>query len=344
MMSSQNNGAADSGTNEGFPRKRSLVRQATDVDDDDFSPFPSTIADFGYFFNDFGQLRHLKTGEPYLFQVRPDDHGYNQRRYEALGDVITEHVYQLLEQETHLTRVPVPVNAQEDEPSSFIFVSEDAFTNKDRLLILIHGSGVVRAGQWSRRLIVNDSLKKGTQLPYIRRAQGLGYAVIVLNTNDTHRVINGVRVPVRDCETAEKHGRYVWEHIVEKRAPARHVAVVAHSYGGVVAVNVATEFFASFSARVFAVALTDSVHSFARQKSHPRVSQFFNQVGRNWVSSPEPLDRPLRERHDGTVDVKRVSAGTVTHEMTSWSSFASVFEFLETAYHKKSANGEQNDL
>ncbi|KAL3209667.1 hypothetical protein MRX96_038090 [Rhipicephalus microplus] len=278
MMSTQKHGAPDSGTNDGFPRKRSLVRQATDVEDDDSSPFPSTIADFGYFFNDFGQLRHLKTGEPYQFYVRSNDHGYNQRRYEALGG--------------------------------------HAFTNKDRLLILIHGSGVVRAGQWSRRLIINDSLKKGTQLPYIRRAQGLGYAVIVLNTNDTHRVIDGVRVPVRDCETAEKHGRYVWEHIVEKRAPARHVAVVAHSFGA------------------------------SRARSRTRASRSSSaRIGRNWVSSPEPLDRPLRERHDGTVDVKRVSAGTVTHEMTSWSSFASVFEFLETAYHKKSSgNGEQNDL
>lgn len=340
-MSVPANGAPDGG-NEAYPRKRSLVRQATDVEDEDFCPFPSTIEDFGYFFNDFGQLRNVKTGEPYLFQVRPDDLSYNQRRYEALGDVITEHVYQILETETRLTRVTVPVNAQDDEPSTFVFASEDAFTNKDRLLILIHGSGVVRAGQWSRRLIINDSLKKGTQLPYIRRAQGLGYAVIVLNTNDTHRVINGVRVPVRESETPEKHARHVWEYIIEKKAPARHIAVVAHSYGGVVAVNVAKEFFASFSHRVFAVALTDSVHSFARQKIPPGVAQFFSKVGRNWVSSPEPLDRPLPERFDGSVDVKRVSAGTVTHEMTSWSSFASVFEFLDTAYHRKSTeNGEQ---
>ncbi|KAH9373667.1 hypothetical protein HPB48_008099 [Haemaphysalis longicornis] len=330
-MSVPANGVPD-GASEMPPRKRSLVRQATDVEDEDFCPFPSTIEDFGYFFNDFGQLRHVKTGEPYLFQVRPDDLSYNQRRYEALGDVITEHVYHILETETRLTRVTVPVNAQDDEPSSFVFASENAFTNKDRLLILIHGSGVVRAGQWSRRLIINDSLKKGTQLPYIRRAQGLGYAVIVLNTNDTHRY----------CETPEKHARHVWEHIVEKKVPARHIAVVAHSYGGVVAVNVAKEFFASFTHRVFAVALTDSVHSFARQKISPGVAQFFSKVGRNWVSSPESLDRPLPERFDGSVDVKRVSAGTVTHEMTSWSSFASVFEFLDTAYHRKcTENGEQ---
>ena len=30
-------------------------------------------------------------------------------------------------------------------------MSEDALTNKEKLMILIHGSGVVRAGQWARR-------------------------------------------------------------------------------------------------------------------------------------------------------------------------------------------------
>lgn len=325
--------------NEGFPRKRSLVRQETEEEDDDFCNFPTTIADFGYFFNDFGQLRNLKTGEPYHFQVRPNDLTYNQRRYEALGDLITERVYDLMETETQLNRLTIPVDVQEQEPHTFIFASSDAFTNKNRLIIFIHGSGVVRAGQWSRRLIINDSLKKGTQLPYIRRAQGLGYGVIVLNTNDNERVVGGVPQRIRDSESPEKHARYVWERFVEK-AVARHVAIVAHSYGGVVAVNLATEFFPSFRDRVFAVALTDSVHSFGNQKVPPRVVQFLCQVSRNWVSSPEPLDRPLRERRDGCPDVKRVSAGTVKHEVTSWSSFASVFEFLESAYQKSLSSSD----
>lgn len=337
-MANANHGAPDS-TADGYPRKRSLVRQETEDEDDDFSAFPTTIEDFGYFFNDFGQLRNIRTGEPYLFVERPNDHDYNQARYEALGDVITEHVYGLLETETKLNRLTVPVDVQEHEPHTFIFASEDAFTNKHRLLILIHGSGVVRAGQWSRRLIINDSLKKGTQLPYIRRALGLGYGVLVLNTNDNSRVVNGLKLPIRDNDSPERHARYVWERFVDKTV-ARHVAIVAHSYGGIVAVNLAMEFYSSFRDRVFALGLTDSVHSFSRQKVPHRVVQFLSNVSRNWVSSPEPLDRPLRDRHDG-VDIKRVSAGTVTHEMTSWSSFASVFEFLESAYQKTiAANGD----
>jgi hypothetical protein len=42
------------------------------------------------------------------------------------------------------------VDAESEEPTSFFYMSEDAL-DKDKLLILIHGNGVVRAGQWARR-------------------------------------------------------------------------------------------------------------------------------------------------------------------------------------------------
>ena len=39
-----------------------------------------------------------------------------------------------------------------DEAHSFIFESGDART-AEKLMVLIHGSGVVRAGQWARRSV-----------------------------------------------------------------------------------------------------------------------------------------------------------------------------------------------
>lgn len=35
-----------------------------------------------------GQLRHIKTGEPFVFNAREDLHRWNQKRYEALGEVM----------------------------------------------------------------------------------------------------------------------------------------------------------------------------------------------------------------------------------------------------------------
>uniref|UniRef100_A0A0M3IVV6 DUF4258 domain-containing protein n=1 Tax=Ascaris lumbricoides TaxID=6252 RepID=A0A0M3IVV6_ASCLU len=51
------------------------------------------------------------------------------------------------------------------------------------MVVLIHGRGVVRAGQWARRLIMNESLDRGSQLPYLRECSKRGWGVLVMNTN-----------------------------------------------------------------------------------------------------------------------------------------------------------------
>ncbi|KAJ8414940.1 hypothetical protein AAFF_G00024630 [Aldrovandia affinis] len=132
--------------------------------------FPKTLEEFEYAFNDQGQLRHIKTGEPFVFNYREDLHRWNQKRYEALGEIITQHVYELLEKECNMTKEIVPVDAAEEEPKSFIYLSEDALSNPDKLMVLIQGSGVVRAGQWARRLIINEDMNSGSQIPFISRA------------------------------------------------------------------------------------------------------------------------------------------------------------------------------
>lgn len=107
--------------------------------------FPDTLEGFGYKFNEEGKLRNIETDEPFKFEVKEGDRMYNQKHYEALGEVITEYIYHLLEEDVKLKKVTVPVDANDDEVTSFFFMSEDAM-KKDKLMILIHGSGVVRAG------------------------------------------------------------------------------------------------------------------------------------------------------------------------------------------------------
>ncbi|XP_064152596.1 cotranscriptional regulator ARB2A homolog [Anguilla rostrata] len=148
--------------------------------------FPKTLEEFEYAFNDEGQLRHITTGEPFVFNYREDLHRWNQKRYEALGEIITQHVYKLLEKECNMTKEILPVDAAEDEPKSFIYLSEDALSNPDKLLVLIQGSGVVRAGQWARRLIINEDMNSGSQIPFITRATEEGYGVMVLNPNENY--------------------------------------------------------------------------------------------------------------------------------------------------------------
>ena len=59
-------------------------------------------------------------------------------------------MYDLLEGEVGLIKLTVPKDGT-PPASTFVFASPDIHTNTERLLILMHGSGVVRAGQWARR-------------------------------------------------------------------------------------------------------------------------------------------------------------------------------------------------
>lgn len=105
-----------------------------------------SLASFGYGFNENGQLRQLEDGKltdkGFEFEIS-ESQSKNQKHYEELGEVITEHVYELLEA-AGLKRVYLD---QPESQSSFVFASQTSFKDIDKLLILIHGSGVVRAGQ-----------------------------------------------------------------------------------------------------------------------------------------------------------------------------------------------------
>ena len=68
--------------------------------------------------------------------------------------MITNHVYGLLETRTKLNKQFLKCKDEEGDSNkleSFVFVSDDIMTNAEKAMIIIHGSGVVRAGQWARR-------------------------------------------------------------------------------------------------------------------------------------------------------------------------------------------------
>ncbi|XP_043276836.1 FAM172 family protein homolog CG10038 [Venturia canescens] len=300
--------------------------------------FPKNLKEFGYGFDEGGKLRKvdlvtnvMSKEEGFEFNVSEDPQ-YNQKRYEALGEVINEYVYDLLEKEG-LRRIPVPKTSNAPLAlRSSIFASEDAFEN-EKLLILIHGSGVVRAGQWARRLIINDDLNSGTQLPYIRRGRKLGYGILVLNTNDNSRTIGNEVKKIPGSEDPYAHLRTVWSDYV-KGSNAKKIGIIAHSYGGVCTIKFAMENPEEFVKKVFAVAFTDSVHS---SMMPTKGTDHIIKITKNWVTSDKPLDTPEKTSSD---DVECVSAGTSVHEMTSWSSIESVFRFLEQRYRSVTAKEE----
>ncbi|XP_025076916.1 uncharacterized protein LOC112553723 isoform X3 [Pomacea canaliculata] len=291
--------------------------------------FPSTMEEFGYRFNDYGELRHISTGEPFNFYERQNDHNYNQQRYDALGELVTEYVYDIMEKELKLERVYIPEDARKEDPQSFIFMSPGALTNSDKLMLLIHGAGVVRAGQWTRKLIINENLEKGSQIPYIRRAFEKGFEVIVFNTNLNQVTINGKLEDVKDNQTPEDHGIYIWRHFVQKAA-ARNIAIVAHSYGGIVTFTLAKQFLEDFKERVFSIVFTDSVHAFKRSEWPADVKQLIKERAVNFAASYVPINVLLNTAD--SEDCCSVSAGTEEHERTSYTSIDMAFKYIQENY------------
>ena len=109
-----------------------------------------TIQEFGYEFNDEGKLRQLNedgsvSDRPFKFDISPS-HATNQKNYEALGEAITDYVYELMEKEG-LHKLYMP---DDEEEATFVFSTQKELRNVGKLMIIIHGSGVVRAGQWAR--------------------------------------------------------------------------------------------------------------------------------------------------------------------------------------------------
>lgn len=192
--------------------------------------------------------------------------------------MITEHVYQMLiDAGLHKIYVPSP----ESPTSSFVFGTKTNFNNTKKLLFLIHGSGVVRAGQWSRSLIINQSFNHGTQIPYIKRAIELGYDVLVTNTNHNYGVEDDERIRLKGNESPEDHIKTVWKELIEPAFDTiESFAVVAHSYGGVVTLKMIEEHPDEFIQKCFGIAFTDSVH-YARRLDG-EIQEWFKQVKLNF--------------------------------------------------------------
>uniref|UniRef100_A0A915KW93 Arb2 domain-containing protein n=1 Tax=Romanomermis culicivorax TaxID=13658 RepID=A0A915KW93_ROMCU len=306
--------------------------------------FGKTLADFGYAFNDKGELRNVLTGAKFIYEVEPGNKAYNQAHYDALGKVIDEVVYELLEKECELKRVTIPDDAADNEPKGFYFESNNAIDDEN-LMIIIHGSGVVRAGQWARRLIINDRLETGTQIPYIKKALELGMGVVVLNTNQNELVDNGGRErTIRNSDTPLSHTCYVWDKIL-RLYKAKNIAIVAHSAGGWHTVQLFSLKDVEQLKRVFAVCFTDSVHIMPRV-SHEKVSMdHLREVARNWICSSDPLDIPIF-RSSG--DIQCFSAGTGVHELSSHCAIESIFKYvrekLDERLSKKSGQSEKSTV
>ncbi|XP_072462245.1 cotranscriptional regulator ARB2A isoform X7 [Notamacropus eugenii] len=280
--------------------------------------FPDTLEGFEYAFNEKGQLRHIRTGEPFVFNAREDLHRWNQKRYEALGEIITKYVYELLEKDCNLKKISLPegygvivLNPNEN----YIEVEK----TKSQVQSSSDGSDEPAEKRERKDKTFKEAKKRRDFYEKYRNPQ---------------KEKEMVPLYIRDNGSPEEHLIYVWDHFITHSA-AENTFFVAHSYGGLAFVELMIQREADVKNKVTAVALTDSVHNVWHQEAGKTIREWMRENCCNWVSSSEPLDTSVESM---LPDCPRVSAGTERHELTSWKSLPSVFKFFTEASEAKSSS------
>ncbi|KAM8820718.1 putative protein ARB2BP [Eudromia elegans] len=306
-----------------------------------------------YDFNMKGELRHLDTNESFVFNYYKNAHERNHKRYQALGHVLTQYVYELLEGVCMLQKVYIPTDATEEEPRSFFFMSEKALTSTSSLTVLLQDCGVFRAGQWGQKTIISEGLDHGTQIPFIKNALQDQGGVIVLNPNDNflHLKTEEERlnvskrqkasasteslwsIPKRCSSSPEEHTMYVWDHFISKSA-AKKVAFIAHGYGGLVFINLLVQRKREVMSKVYATAFIDSMHNTQHQaRSDPQIQEWIQKHCQEWVLSNKPLNKPIES--PVKVNCPTVSAGTEKYSLAPSSCLHAIFKYLTSALKSK---------
>ncbi|KAG8587141.1 hypothetical protein GDO81_005586 [Engystomops pustulosus] len=327
---------------------------------------PHCVEDLKYSFNQHGELRHLVTKEPFVYNYYKNEHDRNHKRYKILGDMITLHVYELLEKECFLERIPLPIDASDEEPKACFFMSKEALTKHTNLIVLLQDRGVIRSGQWSQKVIVHHSIERGTQIPYINTALRDNNSIIVLNPNDNFvemkeepqalvkredepgsLEVGGASdlfttdkklVLLKKCSSSpEEHTIYVWDHFITRSA-ARSVSFIAHGYGGLVFMDLLCKRSHDVMSKVSAVAFIDSRHHAQHQvRTDPEIQAWIRSHCRSWVTCTKPLDRPTGSLRK--LDCAKVSVGTENHDLAPSFALHSIFRFLS-----RSAKNRRNSV
>ncbi|XP_072462260.1 cotranscriptional regulator ARB2A isoform X10 [Notamacropus eugenii] len=213
--------------------------------------FPDTLEGFEYAFNEKGQLRHIRTGEPFVFNAREDLHRWNQKRYEALG----EEGYGVIVLNPNENYIEVEKTKSQVQSSS-------------------DGSDEPAEKRERKDKTFKEAKKRRDFYEKYRNPQ---------------KEKEMVPLYIRDNGSPEEHLIYVWDHFITHSA-AENTFFVAHSYGGLAFVELMIQREADVKNKVTAVALTDSVHNVWHQEAGKTIREWMRENCCNWVSSSEPLD------------------------------------------------------
>eukprot|EP01032_Pedospumella_encystans_P025246 gene25246-28541_t len=128
------------------------------------------------------------------------------------------------------------IQIPEDEDPSTSILGSPNWVNATKLLLIVQNAYGSQLGIFSRSICFDQGISKGTWLPYIQRAVGAGYAVLILrpNTNSITTEVGGKstnKIPIKGSESPEIHALNVWENIVQRAEAVNHIALLGYGNG-----------------------------------------------------------------------------------------------------------------
>lgn len=206
-----------------------------------------------------------------------------------------------------------------------IYVSPDWKDNEKRALVLIQGTGEVRAGIWARSVWTSDSLDMGSMLPQIKFAVENKMSCLILNPNylkDEDRDVDP------RIDTMKKHWIYAYKKYVISRCRADEIFIIAHSAGGTCWVELFKKYSSDFLERVKGIAFTDSAHKdFSDVLVDADEEEWVKNNCIHFVKSSKELGTPEKSKSGGMIPT--VSAGHPEHEYTTGSSWIEIQKFFK---------------
>ena len=180
----------------------------------------------------------------------------DQKEFERVGDLVLGYVQTTMKVKYGMKEIWL---GAKNGPKCNIFVSDDFFTNTGRCMVLIQGTGAVRAGFWARSVCINQGLVEGSVLRMIEFAKDLGQSVIVLNPNMSKDPLTGEKIA--NCKNMIEHTKFVWDNYLTKaKCPAQSLAIVAHSAGGRCVAALYKDYKREMLARVRCLVFTDALY------------------------------------------------------------------------------------
>ena len=220
----------------------------------------------------------------------------------------------------------------QEYPQCNIFMTsefrQDPATNKGKTaLVLIQGTGAVRAGIWARSASINENFELGTMLPQLDWAVNHNkMAAIVLNPNCHSDPRTGEAV---ECTySMQKHTCFVWDTYI-KDAGFKNLLVIAHSAGGSCVMSLIDQFPDSFFGLVKQIAFTDTgsvCKDYIPEMFHDEM------LARavHYVASDLPLGTELTSNRN--LACAHLSAGHQKHEYTTGTSWPLIQKQFDSTF------------